>query len=37
MIVEMGLPFDQLIDEYGYDWIHVSYKPNGRKQILHVK
>lgn len=36
MILEMGLPFDQLIDEYNFDWVHVSYKPNGRRQVLHA-
>ena len=32
-----GLPYDQLIDEYGYDWLHVSFR-NGanRRQVLHV-
>lgn len=34
LIVSLGLPFDQLIDEYQCDWIHVSYRPNGRKQKL---
>lgn len=34
LIVSLNLPFDQLIDEYQCDWIHVSYRPNGRKQIL---
>lgn len=32
------MEFDQLIDERGYSWIHVSYtvcKPN-RRQILHL-
>ncbi len=24
---ELKLPFDQLIDEYGYNWIHVSFSP----------
>jgi zinc D-Ala-D-Ala carboxypeptidase len=30
------LPFDQVINEFNYAWIHVSYKKNGpqRKQIL---
>ena len=30
------LPFDQVINEFNYSWIHVSYKKNGpqRKQIL---
>lgn len=31
------LPFDQLIDEQGYSWIHVSFAGYGsnRQQILH--
>lgn len=31
--------FDQLIDEYDSDWIHVSYRANGnnRKQALKIK
>lgn len=33
----LNLPFDQLIDEYNYDWVHVSYSPRNRKQILHIK
>ena len=38
LILKLGLPFDQLLDEYGYDWIHISYRQGGnRKQILHVK
>lgn len=33
-----GFPFDQLIDEYGYNWIHISYNVKGnRKQVLHLK
>ena len=33
-----GLPFDQLIDEYGYNWIHISFNAKGnRKQVLHLK
>ena len=34
---ELNLPFDQLIDEYNFDWIHVSHSPRNRKQILHIK
>lgn len=34
MIVMLDLPFDQLIDEYQCDWLHVSYRPKGRKQTL---
>lgn len=30
------LPFDQLIDEHNYDWIHISYSPKNRRQILHL-
>lgn len=37
LIVKLKLPFDQLIDEYGYNWIHVSYSPRYRRQILHLK
>ncbi len=37
LILKLNLPYDQLIDEYGYNWIHVSYSPRNRKQILHIK
>lgn len=37
LIQKLKLPFDQLIDEYNYDWVHVSYSPRNRKQILHIK
>ena len=38
LIVASGLPFDQLIDEYGYDWVHISFRDGAnRRQILHVK
>ena len=37
LILELDLPFDQLINEYDYDWIHVSYSSRNRKQILHIK
>lgn len=33
---KMNLPFDQLIDEKGYKWIHISYSQNPRKQVLHL-
>lgn len=36
LVQELNLPFDQLINEYNYDWIHVSYSPRNRKQILHI-
>ena len=37
LIQKLNLPYDQLIDEYNYDWVHVSYSPRNRKQILHIK
>lgn len=37
LIIKLNLPFDQLINEYDYDWIHVSYSSRNRKQILHIK
>jgi zinc D-Ala-D-Ala carboxypeptidase len=33
-----NLEFDQLINEYDYSWVHISYsKTKNRKQILTVK
>lgn len=37
LIKQLKLPFDQLINEYNYDWIHVSYSPRNRRQILNIK
>lgn len=38
LIVRLKLPFDQLINEYGYNWVHVSYGPrHRRKQLDAVK
>lgn len=36
LIQELDLPFDQLIDEKNYKWIHVSFSEKPRKQILHL-
>lgn len=36
LIQQLDLPFDQLIDERKFSWIHVSYSKNPRKQILHL-
>ena len=36
LIQELNLPFDQLIDEKNFRWIHVSYSAKHRKQILHL-
>ena len=33
---KMNLPFDQLIDEKSYSWVHISFSKNPRKQILHL-
>lgn len=37
--IKENLDFDQLINEYNYSWIHVSYvsKEKNRKQILNIK
>jgi len=38
LILKSDIPFDQLIDEYFYKWIHISYNEGkNRKQILHLK
>ena len=37
LIVASDIPFDQLIDESGYRWLHISYcKDYNRKQVLHL-
>lgn len=36
LIKQLGLPFDQLINEYGYNWVHVSYGPRNRRQELKI-
>jgi hypothetical protein len=38
MICKSGIPFDQLIDEKGYAWLHISFSADrNRRQILHLK
>lgn len=37
LIKSLKLPYDQLINEYNYKWIHVSYSPRHRRQILNIK
>ena len=34
LIVKLKLPFDQVINEYGYNWIHVSFGPRHRRKLL---
>lgn len=37
-LIKDNLRFDQLIDEYNYKWIHVSWNgEKNRNQILHIK
>ncbi len=36
LILQLGLPFDQLINEYGYNWVHVSYSSRHRRQQLKI-
>lgn len=36
LVQRLKLPYDQLIDEYGYNWIHVSYGPRHRRKVLHL-
>ena len=37
LIVASDIPFDQLIDESGYKWLHISFcKDYNRKQVLHL-
>lgn len=36
LIQKLNLPFDQLINEHNFDWVHVSYSPKNRKQILKI-
>lgn len=37
LIRELKLPFDQLINEYNFNWVHVSYSNRNRRQILAIK
>lgn len=36
LIIKLNLPFDQLIDEQKFKWVHVSFSNRNRKQILHL-
>lgn len=36
LIIAMDLPYDQIIDEKNFSWIHVAYADNPRKQVLHL-
>lgn len=37
LILDLNLPFTQLIDEKGFSWVHVSYDPNDlKRQVLKL-
>ncbi|MCD8173117.1 MAG: D-Ala-D-Ala carboxypeptidase family metallohydrolase [Alistipes sp.] len=36
LVSSSDIPFDQLIDESRYSWIHVSHSAAPRRQILHL-
>lgn len=38
LVQDLGLPFDQLIDEHDFAWVHVSHRADGnnRHQILKL-
>ena len=36
LVKRLGLPFDQLIDENDCKWIHISYSPRHRRQVLKL-
>ena len=33
---QLNLPFDQLIDESNFSWVHISFSNKPRKQVLHL-
>lgn len=37
LIQKLNLPFDQLINESDYSWVHVSYSPLNRRIVKHVR
>ena len=36
LVISLNLPFDQLINEHNFDWVHVSYSPKHRRQTLKI-
>lgn len=36
LIQKLGLPVDQCINEYGYNWLHVSFSPRHRRQFFKI-
>ena len=38
LVRKLGLPFDQMINEFGYDWVHISFSRIRRRgQVLEAK
>lgn len=37
MILDLRLPFDQLIDEKSFSWVHVSYRSDGKNRHQTLK
>lgn len=37
LIQKLKLPFDQLIDEHNFDWVHVSYSNRNRREVKTIK
>jgi hypothetical protein len=33
-IIELKLPFDQIINEFNFDWVHVSYDPKKNRRMV---
>ena len=36
LVKVLGLPVDQCINEYDYDWVHVSYSPRNRRSFFAI-
>lgn len=37
LAIKLKLPYDQIIDEYGYKWVHISYSSTRRRgNIRHL-
>lgn len=38
LVLKLGLPFDQMINEFEYDWVHISFSRIRRRgQVLEAK
>ena len=36
LAIDLKLPFDQIINEQNFSWLHISYSPRHRRQILKL-